>query len=235
MTAEKYNLESLAQRLDTVINTSGVAMAFGRDSKYEFISNTDDDGSRITVDALAAVKSIQESPAKLYGLERNLRRYEHTYQDIKKRVEAGRLEGKLVEGVYVPEGKRMKNFNGSNILELVAMSFAMIGYGIYFPFEKMSEKSKNPFVHKVKSIVENVASPFVGLGYVVGYAVALPAAVIMNSIVNPLRAGSSIRAYEKLENRRQKIVKMVPEDIFYKSLHERLNNSKRREAEESLD
>ena len=40
MTAEKYNLESLAQRLDTVINTSGVAMAFGRDSKYEFISNT---------------------------------------------------------------------------------------------------------------------------------------------------------------------------------------------------
>lgn len=218
---EQKQLEAIAQRVDHIVNTAGVAMAFGRNEDFVFVSNTNPHKSKRYVNTLAVVtSSLQENPAVLSNLERCIRRYEKTYQDIEHRVEAGTLEGKFVEGVYIPKRKN-KNYTSSHdydsISTYTAFIFASPLMLLGIKLEKIAKKTQSSFAYKSSNLVNDVIGPIlVPLLVISAYVVALPARFVTNKIVYPLTVGSSVRAFEKLEKYRTKVFESIPEKMLFK-------------------
>ena len=218
MTNKKPERETrpLEQRLDAIMNRSGWVWPEPQEGNYDYRRFEAEEMDRYRIDTAAIIAYCrQHEPARLYDLEKQAGKYERALEKIKREVDEGQLAGKVIGDVYIPEGNPEKLYRPDTDLARWGMcSYPFIAFplGIASLVDSWAQKNKSPEAHKVNEVVQKMCVPFHygGLAFGFPFAVMVSLGLAMGKIPN-----ASQRAYEKIENCRHKIFKLVPDELLF--------------------
>lgn len=130
-----HNLEDIAKRLEPIINAKGTVTEFGEEYRFRPMNSY-----YAGYPVLGAVKYLSEnSPGSLEKLAETLDKYELLFAESKEKAGKGRLKGRFVQDVFVPDGNPSKLRNQGLGLEFLPL---LIAYPFLLPSAYFSDKAE---------------------------------------------------------------------------------------------
>jgi len=219
MTNKKPERETrpLEQRLDAIVNPKATILEDTIDQKYYYREFDDEEQRRYWIDTAQVVAYWrQSSPACLYHGERLAEKYEETLAKAKSKIESGQLEGRIIEEVYVPEGRpnnlTFTNTDGEVISGTVMRPLLYVPIKITDAVRASAEKSGSP---KAYAFSEKIERAF-GVYYTAAYWLTLPLVMAVAMIVKP-KMNRSQKVYEKLQKYRHEVYELIPNEMVFRN------------------
>jgi len=195
--------KTLEQRLDIIMNPKGVIFTDFLEGKYCYNHRKLDDKEwrEHCVDTANVVAYLSEhNPTCLYDLEKLAEKYERTLTKAKSRIEAGWLEGKIIDGVYVPEGNPLGHFMMTGYNPFPG-PLTLLGDKIVGARESAQKKGNRAATAFYETVEKTVFLCAYGV-----YFLTLPLMTAL-AAATKTRPNRSQRMYEKLEKYRKEINK----------------------------
>ncbi|MBI1968416.1 hypothetical protein HYS49_00755 [Candidatus Woesearchaeota archaeon] len=208
------SLEQLAERLDTIVNPKATVLEDTMNKKYFYREFDDKEQRRYWIDTPQVVAYWrQHSPARLYDVERLAEKYEKTLAKAKSKIESGRLEGRIIEEVYIPEGKpnlTFTNTDGEVVSRYFALPLLYVPMKIADAVRASAEKNGSPKAYAFSEKIERAW----GVCSVAAYWLTLPLVMAVAIAVKPKRSQSQ-KMYEKLQKYRHEIYELIPDKMVF--------------------
>ena len=156
----------------------------------------------------------ENEPSLLPKFESVVMTYEKTFEEIKEKVEAGKLEGRVEHDFYVPEGdpnNHPDNFDdlgegGIGLLLLGGMPLIFLAE----QFQNWSQNTKNKSIRKMLETTANITDK---MGERIAYIGVLPIGLIIGGMYKLANIGrgytESEKSFFQLEEQKDKILNIV--------------------------
>ncbi|MBU2589959.1 MAG: hypothetical protein KKA65_04725 [Nanoarchaeota archaeon] len=222
------NSEKLSQKIDRIVNCNYLVEANMEKECYtvspkqidSIVDNKvsllpkHDINSEIKIKPLLEYL-INNEPLLFPNLEERVGNYEKDFEKIKIKIKAGKLKGRIEQGLYVPVGNPNNHpkslfdnmgSGGLGLLVICGLPFIDLGSGI----ERLSGKID---YKPIKKILGSLDYTCYKLGEIVGAIGFIPVCLILNSIDKLSNIGKgytkSEKVYFKLEEQRGGILRFI--------------------------